>query len=103
MKACGLLLFCCSVLLPYSEAGARQPLSPVAERDYVGNVVGSVIDAATGRGIRDVTVLLLERPWQSGSLAGSGQGAFLESLLATSVRFGHTDASGRFLINQVPT
>src|SRR5881409_3681831 len=103
MKAGGIALLCCSVLLLSSEAGAQQTLSPVAERDYVGNVVGTVIDATTGRRIRDVTVLLLERPWQFGSLAGLGGGRFLEDLLASSVRFGHTDASGRFLINQVPT
>ena len=103
MKPGGLILLCGSAMLLFSDARAQQPLSPVAEREYVGNVVGSVLDSATGQGISGVTVLLLEKPWQSGSAAVVGQSRFLERLLTSSVRWGRTGARGRFLINRVPT
>src|SRR5262245_14619455 len=75
--------------------------SPVNENEYVGNVVGSVVDARTRQGISTATVILVSEPWQSrhsSSIAYSRN-----SLITSSILRAKTDNHGQFLINRVPT
>jgi hypothetical protein len=74
----------------------------VDQRQYVGNVVGTVVDSAAGRAIPGATVVLIRKPWPL--QAARGWTSELRSvLLASSVRSARTDKRGRFVINRVPT
>jgi hypothetical protein len=86
---------CWSVMLAH-------PLrSPVGENEYVGNVVGFVVDARTRRGISKATVILISQPWQSRSSLWTTE--LRNRLIASSSRREETDSRGQFLINHVPT
>ncbi|MCI0626691.1 MAG: carboxypeptidase-like regulatory domain-containing protein [Acidobacteria bacterium] len=86
---------CWSVML------ARPLRSPVNENEYVGNVVGSVVDARTRQGISKATVILISQPWQSRSSLWTTD--LRNRLIASSSRREETDSRGQFLINHVPT
>jgi hypothetical protein len=75
--------------------------SPVNENEYVGNVVGSVVDARTREGIQNATVILVGQPWPS--LSSIWATDLRNSLIASSSRKANTDDHGQFLINHVPT
>lgn len=75
--------------------------SPVNENEYVGNVVGSVVDARTREGIPNATVILVGQPWRS--LSSVWTTDLRSSLIASSSRRANTDDRGQFLINHVPT
>jgi hypothetical protein len=75
--------------------------SPVNENEYVGNVVGSVVDARTRKGIPNATVILVGQPWHSRSSIWTTD--LRSSLIASSSHRANTDDSGQFLINHVPT
>ena len=75
--------------------------SPVNENEYVGNVVGWVVDARTREGIPNATVILVSQPWRS--LSSSWTTDLRNNLIASSGRKANTDDRGQFLINHVPT
>ncbi len=69
---------------------------------YVGNVVGTVVDSKSGRGLGGATVILIERPWPV--RANGGWTSELRNLLlAASVRRAESNARGEFIVNRVPT
>jgi len=92
---------CCAGLAGGYSLAAR-PSSAVDQQTYVGNVVGTVVDSATGRGVPGATVVLIRKPWP---FAGSNRwtAELGDLLLASSVRRESADAAGQFLINRVPT
>jgi hypothetical protein len=75
--------------------------SPVNENEYVGNVVGSVVDARTREGIPNATVILVSQPWRL--LSSIWTTDLRNNLIASSSRRANTDDRGQFLINHVPT
>jgi hypothetical protein len=50
------LIFWLTALAGVCPLAAQSGLSPFDETRYVGNVIGSVIDSKTGRGIRGASV-----------------------------------------------
>jgi hypothetical protein len=79
-----------------------RPAYVVDTRQYVGNVVGRIVESGSGRGIPGAVVVLIQKPWSLGS-AGSWNAELLRLLLAAAVRRGQSDRQGRFLISGVPT
>ncbi len=71
-------------------------------RQYVGNVVGRVVDSSTGRGLPGATIVLIEKPWASQG-DGKWTSALRGLLLASSVRRSRTNGRGEFIVNRVPT
>jgi hypothetical protein len=96
-----LYLASCLAASGWSGVLANPLRSSVNEDEYVGNVVGSVVDARTRQGISNATVILISQPWQSrhsSSITDSRN-----SLITSSIRRDNTDNRGQFLINNVPT
>jgi len=98
----GLLLF----------AGAASVLAadaPVREKDYVGNVYGTVTDAETGRPVVGAEVMLVDRPLgrrqtAEGFAAPSNKGIVIIPKEAIAPRFNVlTNSAGEFLLAGVPT
>jgi len=85
----------------WSVMWAHPLRSPVNENEYVGNVVGSVVDSRTRQGISKATVILISQPWQSRSSFWTTD--LRNRLIASSSRRADTDNRGQFLINHVPT
>jgi len=85
----------------WGVVGAQPLDSPVNENEYVGNVVGSIVDARTREGIPNATVILVSQPWRS--LSSSWTTDLRNNLIASSGRKANTDDRGQFLINHVPT
>jgi hypothetical protein len=86
------------------------PVSPVDERDYVGNAGGVVVSARDGEPIQGARVCLLEPnilPARWRSLSADSDTVRGErdapSPLVRAQRCASTAADGRFLINNVPT
>ncbi|PYV15028.1 MAG: hypothetical protein DMG07_10690 [Acidobacteria bacterium] len=94
--------FCCAGLAGGYSLAARPSSVAVDQQTYVGNVVGTVVDSATGRGVPGATVVLIRKPWP---FAGSNRWSaeLGDLLLASGVRRESADAAGQFLINRVPT
>jgi hypothetical protein len=96
----GLLWFvssgCCAAL------AVTPRLSSVRDADYVGNVLGRVVDSRSGQGVPGAMVLLLDNPWELAARTLAPH-LGLRGLSGSSVRRGATDREGRFLINSVPT
>jgi len=101
MKKLPLFLWSWLVASSWSVTLAHALGSPVNENEYVGNVVGSVVDARTQEGIPNATVILIGQPWRS--LSSTWTTDLRNSLIASSSRRSNTDGRGQFLINHVPT
>ena len=101
MKKLPLFLWSWLVASSWSVTLAHALGSPVNENEYVGNVVGSVVDARTQEGIPNATVILIGQPWHS--LSSIWTTDLRNSLIASSSRRSNTDGRGQFLINHVPT
>jgi hypothetical protein len=101
MKKLPLFLWSWLVASSWSVTLAHALGSPVNENEYVGNVVGSVVDARTREGIPNATIILIGQPWQS--LTSIWTTDLRNSLIASSSRRANTDDRGQFLINYVPT
>jgi hypothetical protein len=101
MKKLPLFLWSWLVACSWSAVLAHPLDSPVNENEYVGNVVGSVVDARTREGIQNATVILIGQPWHS--LSSIWTTDLRNSLIASSSRRANTDGRGQFLINHVPT
>jgi hypothetical protein len=100
MKRAWFFIICCVGLGCVAGLRAR-PAWVVDHTQYVGNVVGSIVDSA-GRAIPGATVFLIKKPWLWNP--GQGWSAELANLLqASSVRSARTDSRGRFVVNRVPT
>lgn len=84
------------------RAGAR-PTYAFDQRDYVGNVVGKVVDKATGRGVPGAKVVLITKPWPWRGSGAAWTAQLSNLLLSAAVRRAATDSSGQFLVNAVPT
>src|SRR5262245_14669598 len=97
------LIFWLTALAGVCPLAAQSGLSPFDEARYVGNVIGSVVDSKTGRGIRGVSVLLIKEPWAYRPGSSGWTERLYNLLLDSSVRRGSTDSSGRFIVNNVPT
>lgn len=87
---------------------ADEPPPLVADADLVGNVDGTVADAATGKPIAGAIVTLLETPLQSAAenspdAFNSTNGWFIRPMTTGSKLQAMTDGAGEFLINSVPT
>src|SRR5262245_3420465 len=96
-----LFLASCVATSGWSVLLAHSPRSPLNENEYVGNVVGSVIDARTREGIPNATVILVGQPWHSRNSIWTTD--LRNSLIASASRKADTDNRGQFLINDVPT
>ena len=100
-KLPALCLASCLAACGWSMVLANPLRSPVNENEYVGNVVGSVVDARTRQAISNATVILIAQPWHSGHSSWTTD--LRNSLIASSIRRANTDDLGQFLINRVPT
>jgi len=99
-----LLLF--DSLLSVASFSETTPSSSLLDRRLVGNVYGTVVDAATSRPIRGAEVFLLDQPMQkagNGRMIRSNRGDFALPDFRSAVRTGTTNERGEFLINSVPT
>ena len=101
MKKLPLFLWSWLVASSWGVTLAHALGSPVNENEYVGNVVGSVVDARTREGIQNATVILIGQPWHS--LTSIWTTDLRNSLIASSSHRSNTDGRGQFLINHVPT
>jgi hypothetical protein len=72
------------------------------QRQFVGNVVGRVVDSASGRGLAGATVILIDKPWHASAKGGWTSG-LRNLLLSSSVRNAATNSRGEFIVNHVPT
>jgi Carboxypeptidase regulatory-like domain len=97
------LILCFTALAGVYPLAAQSGSPRFDESKYVGNVVGSVIDSKTGRGIRGASVLLIKAPWRNRSGSAGWTEHLRNALLGSSVRRGSTDSSGQFIVNDVPT
>ena len=84
MKKLPLFLWSWLVASSWSVTLAHALGSPVNENEYVGNVVGSVVDARTREGIQNATVILIGQPWHS--LSSIWTTDLQNSLIASSVQ-----------------
>jgi len=100
-KSC--LILCLTALPGVYPLAAQSGFPSFDENKYVGNVVGSVIDSKTGRGIRGASVLLIKEPWRNRSGSAGWTENLRNALLGSSVRRGSTDSSGQYIVNNVPT
>jgi hypothetical protein len=85
----------------HRDAAARTNYS-FDQGQFVGNVVGRVVDSANGRGLAGTTVILIDKAWSS-ELAKNWANGLRNLLLASSVRHATTNSRGEFIVNHVPT
>jgi hypothetical protein len=94
--------FCFAGFVAAHGFAARPARLPFDARQYVGNVVGAVVDARTGEPIPGATVVLIKKAWPFRA-SDRWTAEIASLLLASSVRRGSSGDGGQFLINRVPT
>jgi VCBS repeat-containing protein len=101
----------CLVLLAAAVGHAQSDTSSsqVDEKNYVGNVYGTVIDAQTGQPLQGVEVVLTGAPLLKGKstqtkalISNKGYVVVPQEFYSSNLR-AFTDEKGEFLINSVPT
>src|SRR2546421_12141395 len=104
-------LAACMIILNMAVAHAQDEASSsqVDERNYVGNVYGTVVDAETGQPLQGVEIVLTSAPLLKGKRTQAKALSSNKGYVVVPPEFynsklrAFTDENGEFLINSVPT